>query len=250
MIPRGSTYRFVPEGEQRYLVFETPGKSRFPDAIGMSTANFSRVLRITTGTFTAGRVQDATGTREYRVNVRVRGGYQAYVLDYHPFDVVGWDGYLYPWTFSIPDFEPKSRAASISRRPRIRPSRAGLRHLLVLSAEARIRSGGGADSVQPLEPLQSDEMIYYVSGNFGSRKGISVGSITLHLSGIPHGPQPGLAEKSLGVAETPEMAVMCDMFRPLGSRRSRVTSTTGVTRIRWYEPPSDEPSLAGVTSHL
>ncbi len=58
-------------------------------------------------------------------------------------------------------------------------------------------------------------MIYYVSGNFGSRKGISVGSITLHPSGLPHGPAPGLAEKALGVRETTELAVMCDTFRPL-----------------------------------
>ena len=63
--------------------------------------------------------------------------------------------------------------------------------------------------------LQSDEMIYYVSGNFESRKGIEVGSITLHPYGIPHGPQPGLAEKALGATTTQELAVMCDTFRPL-----------------------------------
>jgi homogentisate 1,2-dioxygenase len=63
--------------------------------------------------------------------------------------------------------------------------------------------------------LQSDEMIYYVSGNFESRKGIEVGSITLHPYGIPHGPQPGLAEKALGAVATQELAVMCDTFRPL-----------------------------------
>ncbi len=63
--------------------------------------------------------------------------------------------------------------------------------------------------------LQSEEMIYYVSGNFGSRKGVEVGSITLHPSGLPHGPQPGLAEKSIGMHETHELAVMCDTFNPL-----------------------------------
>jgi len=63
--------------------------------------------------------------------------------------------------------------------------------------------------------LQSEEMIYYVSGNFGSRKGVEVGSITLHPSGLPHGPQPGLAEKSIGLHETHELAVMCDTFHPL-----------------------------------
>ena len=63
--------------------------------------------------------------------------------------------------------------------------------------------------------LQSEEMIYYVSGNFGSRKGVDVGSITLHPSGLPHGPQPGLAEKAIGLHETGELAVMCDTFNPL-----------------------------------
>ena len=63
--------------------------------------------------------------------------------------------------------------------------------------------------------LQSEEMIYYVDGNFSSRKGIEVGSVTLHPSGLPHGPQPGLAEKSLGMTETHEYAVMCDTFHPL-----------------------------------
>jgi homogentisate 1,2-dioxygenase len=63
--------------------------------------------------------------------------------------------------------------------------------------------------------LQSEEMIYYVSGKFGSRRGVDVGSITLHPSGLPHGPQPGLAEKSIGMHETHELAVMCDTFHPL-----------------------------------
>ena len=63
--------------------------------------------------------------------------------------------------------------------------------------------------------LQSEEMIYYVSGNFGSRRGVDVGSVTLHPSGLPHGPAPGLAEKSIGQRHTSELAVMCDTFRPL-----------------------------------
>ena len=109
----------------------------------------------------------------------------------------------------------RSRAASTSRRPPTRPSRGRT------SSSAR-SARGSSTSIPEAVPipyhhsnLQSEEMIYYVSGNFGSRKGISVGAITLHPSGLPHGPQPGLAEKSLGVAETTELAVMCDTFRPL-----------------------------------
>jgi len=74
--------------------------------------------------------------------------------------------------------------------------------------------------------------------------------VTLHPSGLPHGPQPGLAEKSLGVAETTELAVMCDTFRPLKLSTLARDLDDGKYALSWYEPPSDEPSLAGVTSHL
>ena len=89
---------------------------------------------------------------EFVVKVRVSDGYQTYVLDYHPFDVVGWDGYVYPWTFSIHDFEPITgphpHAAAVA--PDVRGPE--LRDLLVLPAEARLRPEGGADPVPPLEP--------------------------------------------------------------------------------------------------
>ena len=146
--------------------------------------------------------------------MRVRGGYQTYVLDYHPFDVVGWDGYLYPWTFSIHDFEPIT--GRIHQPPPSHQTFAGpqLRDLLVLPAQARLRPAAVPIPYHHSN-LQCEEMIYYVSGNFGSRRGVEVGSITLHPSGLPHGPQPGLAEKSIGIHETHELAVMCDTFHPL-----------------------------------
>ena len=78
-------------------------------------------------------------------------------------------------------------------------------------------------------------MIYYVSGNFGSRRGVEVGSITLHPSGLPHGPQPGLAEKALGIHETSELAVMCDTFNPLKLSRFAQELDDGVYWRSWYE---------------
>ncbi len=122
-----------------------------------------------------------------------------------------------------------------------------LADLLVALATEHADSG---EEVAVIVPLKKDRMIYYVSGNFGSRKGISVGSVTLHPSGLPHGPQPGLAEKSLGVAETTELAVMCDTFRPLKLSTLARDLDDGHYALSWYEPPSEEPSLAGVTSHL
>ena len=98
-------------------------------------------------------------------------------------------------------------------------------------------------------------MIYYVDGNFSSRKGIEVGSITLHPSGLPHGPQPGLAEKSLGMTETHEYAVMCDTFNPLQAddarrrpRRRQVHVLVGGGAVVDGRTPDDDP--AGVTSHF
>jgi homogentisate 1,2-dioxygenase len=101
-------------------------------------------------------------------------------------------------------------------------------------------------------------MIYYVSGNFGSRKGVDVGSITLHPSGLPHGPQPGLAEKSIGMHETSELAVMCDTFHPLKLTKFAKELDDGRYWHSWYENAQDggaadtvdDATGAGLTSHL
>ena len=161
----------------------------------------------------ARRAEDPSRPRDFLVKVRVRGGYQDYVLDYHPFDVVGWDGYLYPWTFSIHDFEPIT--GRIHQPPPSHQTFQGPNFVICsFCPRIRLRPGRGSDPVPPLEPAVRGDDLLRLS-NFGSRKGISVGSITLHPSGLPHGPAPGLAEKALGVRETTELAVMCDTFRPL-----------------------------------
>ena len=80
-------------------------------------------------------------------------------------------------------------------------------------------------------------MIYYVDGQFSSRKGIEIGSVTLHPSGIPHGPQPGLAEKSIGATETHEYAVMCDTFNPLKLTKLAKELDDGEYAYSWYEEP-------------
>jgi homogentisate 1,2-dioxygenase len=98
-------------------------------------------------------------------------------------------------------------------------------------------------------------MIYYVSGNFSSRRGIDVGSVTLHPSGIPHGPHPGLAEKSIGATETRELAVMCDTFHPLRLTKLAQALDDGQYAYSWLEervPAGESPDgdPAGVTSHF
>ena len=144
----------------------------------------------------------------------MRGGYQDYVLDYHPLDVVGWDGYVYPYTFNIADFEPK--AGRLHQPPPAHQKFQGP-NFVICSFCPRMLDWDPMAVPIPYHHsnVQSEEMIYYVDGQFGSRKGVDIGAITLHPSGLPHGPQPGLVEKSLGATRTEELAVMCDTFRPL-----------------------------------
>ena len=250
VIPRGTTYRFVPEGPQRYVVFETPGLIEIPrryrnqyGQILEGAPYYHRDIHPPT------ELNTHRDRGDHLVKVRVRGGVQEYVLDYHPFDVVGWDGLVYPWTFSIHDFEPIT--GRIHQPPPSHQTFQGPNFVICSFCPRKLDFDPQAVPIPYHHSnLQSEEMIYYVSGNFGSRKGISVGSITLHPSGLPHGPHPGLAEKSLGVPETTELAVMCDTFRPLKLSTFARDLDDGKYALSWFEPPAEEPDLAGVTSHL
>ena len=215
VVPRGTTYRFRPEGPQRHLVFETPGLIEIPrryrnqyGQIVEGAPYYHRDIHPPT------ELHTIRERGEFPVKVRVRGGYQTYVVDYHPFDVVGWDGYLFPWTFSIHDFEPIT--GRIHQPPPSHQTFAGRNFVICSFCPRKLDFDPLAVPIPYHHSnLQSEEMIYYVSGNFGSRRGVEVGSITLHPSGLPHGPQPGLAEAALGIHETSELAVMCDTFNPL-----------------------------------
>ncbi len=151
---------------------------------------------------------------DFKVQVRARGDLTEYSYDYHPFDVVGWDGYVYPWAFNINDFSPITGKLHMPP-PTHQTFEAG--NYVVCSFCPRMLDYHPEAVPVPYvhSNIDSDEILYYVNGNFGSRKGIEEGSITLHPLGIPHGPQPGIAEASLGATRTEELAVMLDTFRPL-----------------------------------
>jgi homogentisate 1,2-dioxygenase len=254
VVPRGTTYRFVPQGEQRHLVFETPGlitiPRRYRNEHGQLMEHapyYHRDIHPPTELLTHRE------RGEFPVKVRVRDGYQTYLVDYHPFDVVGWDGYLYPWTFSIHDFEPIT--GRIHMPPPSHQTFQGPNFVICSFCPRKLDFDPLAVPIPYHHSnLQSEEMIYYVSGNFGSRRGIEVGSITLHPSGLPHGPHPGLAEKSLGQTETHELAVMCDTFNPLRLTELARELDDGRYALSWYDAPSSPVSAdedpAGVTSHL
>ena len=245
VIPRGTTYRLVPEGPQKYLIFVSPGQievpRRYRNEYGNLLEHAPYYHRDLHGPSEL-RTHDEKG--EFRVTVRVRGGHQTYVLDYHPFNVVGWDGYVYPWIFNIADFEPKS--GRLHQPPPAHQTFEGPGFVICSFCPRNLEWDEQAVPIPYNHSnLQSDEMIYYVSGNFESRKGIEVGSITLHPYGIPHGPQPGLAEKALGAKATSELAVMCDTFRPLRLADFSRAIDNPDYMFSWYQAPSETPPEPG-----
>ena len=158
------------------------------------------------------RTYDEMG--DHRVLVKQYDALHEYVLDHHPFDVVGWDGYFYPWAFSIHDFEPI--VGRVHQPPPVHQTFEG-NNFVICSFCPRPYDFDPNAVPAPYNHsnVDSDEVIFYASEEFMSRKGIEFGSITHHPDGIPHGPHPGRAEASVGQKETKELAVMMDSFRPL-----------------------------------
>jgi homogentisate 1,2-dioxygenase len=150
------------------------------------------------------------------VLVRYRSGLTRYTYARHPFDVVGWDGCLYPYAFNIKDFEPIT--GRIHQPPPVHQTFEGP-GFVICSFVPRLFDYHPLAIPAPYNHanVDSDEVLFYTEGQFMSRgaAGIEVGSISLHPSGFVHGPQPGAVEASIGKAGTDEYAVMIDTFRPL-----------------------------------
>ncbi len=155
-----------------------------------------------------------TDRGEFEVRIKVRNRLTRHILDHHPFDVVGWDGYLYPWIFNIHDFMPIT--GKIHQPPPVHQTFEAF-NFVVCSFVPRLYDYHPEAIPAPYNHsnVNSDEVIYYCEGNFMSRKGIDRCDITLHPFGVPHGPQPGATEASIGKTGTEELAVMVDTFRPL-----------------------------------
>ena len=137
-----------------------------------------------------------------------------YVYGSHPFDAIGWDGFHYPYIFSIHNFEPIT--GRIHMPPPIHQTFEA-HNFVVCSFVPRLYDYHPQSIPAPYNHsnVDSDEVLYYVDGDFMSRKHVEKGMITLHPIGIPHGPHPGTIEKSIGKTETRELAVMVDTFKPL-----------------------------------
>jgi homogentisate 1,2-dioxygenase len=155
---------------------------------------------------------DETG--DFLVKIKKQGILYNYTYGHHPFDVAGWDGFNYPYAFSIHDFEP------ITGRVHLPPpihQTFETDAFVICSFVPRLYDYHPEAIPAPYNHsnIDSDEVLYYVDGDFMSRNNIEKGQITLHPAGIPHGPHPGAYERSIGQKETLELAVMVDTFKPL-----------------------------------
>jgi len=151
---------------------------------------------------------------DFLIKIRKEDVLHQYTYASHPFDVVGWDGYNYPYAFSIHDFEPLT--GRIHMPPPIHQTFEA-QNFVICSFCPRLYDYHPESIPAPYNHsnIDSDEVLYYVDGDFMSRNDIDQGHITLHPAGIPHGPHPGAAERSIGKKETEELAVMVDTFKPL-----------------------------------
>jgi len=218
VLPTSTTYRVVPEmGEVlRLLVVEARGHlgppARYLSKRGQFLEHAPFCERDLRGPGEPLLVED----EDVEVLVRHGQGLTKYVYAHHPFDVVGWDGGQYPYVLSIHDFEPIT--GRVHQPPTVHQTFAGP-NFVVCSFVPRVFDYHPQAIPTPYNHanVDSDEVLFYVGGDFMSRKGAGIehGSLTLHPSGFTHGPQPGSVEASIGKASTDELAVMVDTFRPL-----------------------------------
>jgi len=178
------------------------------------------------------KTHDETG--DFKVMIKKQGIVYPYIYATHPFDAIGWDGNLYPYAFSIHDFEPIT--GRLHMPPPIHQTFEA-HNFVICSFVPRMYDYHPLSIPAPYNHsnVDSDEVLYYVDGDFMSRKSVTQGQITLHPAGIPHGPHPGTVEKSIGKKETMELAVMVDTFKPLWLTEDGVKIMTDDYYRSWIE---------------
>ncbi len=216
IIPRGTTYQIDFDSEDNRILFiesasaiTTPKRYR---------NNYGQLLEHSPFCERDIRLPKDLKTHNEKGQFKVLSKKQDILWEYthenHPFDVVGWDGFNYPYAFSIHDFEPIT--GRIHMPPPIHQTweAAGF---VVCSFVPRMYDYHPKSIPSPYHHsnIDSEELLYYVDGDFMSRNNIEKGQLTLHPGGIPHGPHPGAIERSVGKKETGELAVMIDPFSPL-----------------------------------
>ena len=171
---------------------------------------------------------------EFVIKVKKQGQLHHLVYASHPFDVVGWDGYNFPYGFSIHNFEPIT--GRVHQPPPVHQT-FETNAFVVCSFVPRLYDYHPNAIPAPYNHsnIDSDEVLYYVDGDFMSRKNIDKGYISLHPAGIPHGPHPGTYEASIGKTKTEELAVMIDTFKPLQLTQTALDIDNGTYYQSWLE---------------
>ena len=217
VLPTGVIWRLLPRADesQRMLCVEAAGHieppGRYVNRYGQFLENSPYCERdIRAPQWVEPRDEEG----EFEVRVKARGGTTRYLYGRHPMDIVGWDGHLWPYAFNIEDFEPIT--GRVHQPPPVHQTFDGP-GFVVCSFVPRLFDYHPQAIPAPYNHsnVDSDEVIYYVEGDFMSRRGVERGALTVHPNGIPHGPHPGAYEGSIGKERTDELAVMVDTFRPL-----------------------------------
>jgi homogentisate 1,2-dioxygenase len=240
VIPTGVIWRFIPEEgvSQRVLNVEANGHvvppKRYLNNYGQFLENSpycERDIR------PPSKIKTYDELGEFEVRVKARSRITSFIYDHHPLDVVGWDGHLWPFAFNIADFEPIT--GRIHQPPPVHQTFDGPGFVLC-SFVPRLFDYHPQAIPAPYNHsnVDSDEVLYYVEGDFMSRKGIERSSITAHPNGIPHGPHPGTYEGSIGKERTEELAVMVDTFRPLMMTKQASAYEDEAYAYSWL-PPED-----------
>ncbi len=216
VIPRGVIYQLEFENENnRLFITESFSPIRPPKRYLNNMGQFlehspfcERDIKLPSNL----KTHDETG--DFKVIIKKGDELFPYIYATHPFDAIGWDGYHYPYGFSIHNYEPIT--GRIHMPPPIHQTFEG-HNFVICSFVPRLFDYHPQAIPAPYNHsnVDSDEVLYYVDGDFMSRKHVEKGMITLHPKGIPHGPHPGTVEKSIGAKETRELAVMIDPFYPL-----------------------------------
>jgi homogentisate 1,2-dioxygenase len=240
VIPRGILHRLrLGAGRQVHFVVESAGFVRPPERYRNPSGQFlehspfcERDIRVPESL----PVHDEIG--EFRIVVKKGSALHEVLLDHHPQDTVGWDGTYYPWALNIGDFEPI--VGRLHQPPPVHQTFAG-DGFVVCSFVPRLYDFHPRAIPAPYNHsnVMSDEVLYYASSEFMSRKGIEYGSVTLHPDGMPHGPHPGKYEESVGKKETKELAVMVDTFRPLSVAKAALPAEDPDYHRSWLEIRED-----------
>jgi homogentisate 1,2-dioxygenase len=216
VIPRGTIYQMEFDSSvNRLFIVESFSPIRFPKRY---LSKFGQLLEHSPfcerDIRPPGNLVTHDTTGDHLIRVKKKGVLYGLHYNHHPFDVVGWDGCCYPFAFSIHDFEPIT--GRVHQPPPVHQTFEA-NNFVVCSFVPRLYDYHPDAIPAPYNHsnIDSDEVLYYVDGDFMSRKNVTRGMITLHPAGIPHGPHPGTVEKSIGKKETKELAVMVDTFHPL-----------------------------------